>query len=229
MFLILMLIGGALMADSDIPTVTLCDLARQPGDYFDKPVRLTAVFEQWTEGQYLTDERCPLSHDDQIGVGWAPRDETERLAVEQIQVRMHSPEYENKSMVTVVGRLRNESARHFYWYGTRFDIATIESARPLVTRFTGELTEGWIYRAQGLYQKESGLTIEPRVQVPFHHAGRVEWTNPNDIDRLSPVHPSNRRGVYKPTVVFRVLSKQVAQAGSGRWNTTFTCELLRLE
>jgi hypothetical protein len=98
-----------------------------------------------------------------------------------------------------------------------------------VTRFVGELKEGWIYRAQGTYKTQDGLSIEPRLQVPFHHAGRIEWTNLNKIDRLSPIHSSARPAVYRPLVVFRVISKEVAAAGPGRWNTIYTAEILRLE
>jgi hypothetical protein len=233
MLVLLIILGagaGTLMADAEIPTVTLCGLARTPRDYFDKTVRLTAVFEQWTEGQYLTDERCPLAHDDQIGVGYADTaDEKQRQAIQQTTSKINSNEYAGKAVVTIVGTLHNISARHFYWYGTRFDIMSFESVRPAVVRFEGELHEGWVYRAQGTYHPNAGLTIEPRLRVPFHHAGRIDWTNPGDVDRLSPVHPSNRPAVYKPVVVFRVVSKQVVAAGSGRWNTTYTCELLRLE
>jgi hypothetical protein len=221
---------GALMAAAEIPTVTLCDLARAPREYFGKTVRLTVVFEQWTEGQYLTDERCPLNHDDQIGVGYAEtEDARQRDALQQTTARIGSAEYAGKAVVTIVGTLRDISARHFYWYGTRFDIMAFESVRPAVVRFEGDLQEGWVYRAQGVYRPNGELTIEPRLRVPFHHAGRIEWTNAHDIDRLSPVHPSNRPALYRPVVVFRVVSKQVVAAGRERWNTTYTCEVLRVE
>jgi len=198
------------MANQNIPTVTLCDLARNPADYFEKQVRLTAVFEQWTEGQYLTDERCPFGHDDQIGAGWAEGVNTHLVA------QMNSPEYEGKALVSIVGTLRNTSARHFYWYGTRFDIAAVESIRPLVTPYTGDLQEGWTFRAQGTYTRGE-LTVEPRLNVPFHHAGRIEWANLGEMKKA------------KPVVVFRVISKEVTAAGPGRWNTIYHCEVVRVE
>jgi len=190
--------AGALMADPEIPTVTLCELASHSGAYFEKTVRLSALLEQWTEGQYLTDERCPLSHDDQIGVGYAPQDDKQRESAQRISSEIQSHEYAGKAEVTIVGRLRNISARHFYWYGTRFDIAYFESARPAVARFEGYLEEGRTYRAQGVQHEGGELTVDSRLRVPFHHAGRIEWTNLGDLDRVSVIY-CLRLGGSKPS------------------------------
>lgn len=136
MFRILILLAGAgsLMANTDIPTVEFCDLARNPQAYFGKTVRLTAVYEQWTEGAYLTDQRCPLSPDDRVGVAWFPADEKQRKAVQDAVSQIGSPKYSGKAIVTIVGTLCNEKARHFVWYGSRFDIASFESVRPVKSK-----------------------------------------------------------------------------------------------
>ena len=205
------------MYSEEVPSVTLCDLARAPKLHFDKTVRLTAVFEQWTEGQYFTDERCPLSHDDQIGAGFSVP-ESEHGARDRFIEQLHSPEYESRAIVTVVGVLRNEQARHFYWYGSRFDVTHIESFRPAVEIFKGDLEQGRDYRAAGTYHAGADLILTAPLRLPYHHAGRIEWIG------LPEVHVR-----WKGTVTFRVVAKAVSAAGPGRWNTLFTCKILRLD
>jgi hypothetical protein len=43
--------------------------------YFDKPVRVVVKYEMATEGRYLSADKCPLNHDDQIGAGAGMLDE----------------------------------------------------------------------------------------------------------------------------------------------------------
>ena len=218
-------IAGSLMADVEIPTVTFCDLARNPTAYFDKPVRLDAVFEQHTEGQYLSHESCPLSHDDQIGVGYAKEnDEAHAESVRQTRAKIQLPEFRGRAEVTIVGVLRNTSARHFYWYGTLFEIASVERARSAVALYDGNLEEGRTYRAKATRDGHGELVIAPRLRIPFHHAGRIEWTGAQAV-ATSPL--SSKHWIAE--AVFRVVSKSVVAAGPGSWRMTFHCDLLRFE
>jgi hypothetical protein len=105
-----------------IPTITFCEMVRQPQLYFEKTIRITATFEIRTEGSTLNDGGCPRSHDDQIGAN------TIRIDDEQVRllVRDFGKIWARTSgihpRVTVVGILRNVSRKAFDWYRYRFDI-----------------------------------------------------------------------------------------------------------
>ena len=201
-----------------IPTVSLCDLARSRAVYFNKTVRVTAVWEKADEGNYLSDQQCPLSHDDQIGVNVHESGDPAQIKANQ-EILSRLAAQGNHYVMTLVGTLRDEAAHHFYWYRSRFDVKKIESSRPArEVPYEGTLEEGWIYRAEATYQPANDeLILKTPLRLPYHHAGRIEWTN------LSPI---NRSSV---AVVFRVDSKAVAAAGPGRWNTTYHCSAIKID
>lgn len=211
---------GVLMADTAIPTVTFCDLAKNPAAYFDKTVRLKAVYEIWTEGQYLTDALCPLLPDDRIGAGYAEKDTAQKEALQRTMAQIQGHEYRGRAEVTIVGALRNVVARHFYWYGALFEIASFESARPAVALYEGDLEVGRTYHAKATLYANGKVVIEPRLRLPMHHAGRIEW---KDIRHVEGTGPQK----WSAEAEFRVVSKEVVAMGPGRWNTTFYCELIR--
>jgi acetyltransferase-like isoleucine patch superfamily enzyme len=109
-----------------IPSVTFCEMVKQPQLYFGKTIRITATFEIRTEGSTLNHHFCPRSRDDQIGAS------TVRIDVEQMRLvnrdfaRIRAGTAGIHPQVNVVGILRNVSRRAFDWYRYRFDIIRFE-------------------------------------------------------------------------------------------------------
>lgn len=89
-----------------------------------------------------------------------------------------------------------------------------------IGEFTGELEKGKIYRAEiefdGKYNEWQ--TIKS-LKLPFHHAGRLEWTN---IKSFNLLQNSKRK------IVFKVISKKIYQADRNRWNTIYQAKILYL-
>ena len=155
-------LAGVLMADTEIPTVTLCELARNRAAYCDKIVRLNAVLEFHAEWQCLTDERCPLSHDDQIGFGFAQDAQME--SIRQTLDQIAAPEYRYRAEVTLVSVLRNVQMRGFAWYGSLFEADHFESARPAIAVYDGHLEEGRTYRAKATRDAKGEIVIQPYLR-----------------------------------------------------------------
>jgi hypothetical protein len=99
--------------NDDIPTVSFCEMVKNPENYFEKTIRITATFTQANEGQYLSDSACPLSHDDQIGIGHITQSEQEIAGKNEQLRKISSPKFGHKAVVTIVGRLCNISRRDF--------------------------------------------------------------------------------------------------------------------
>lgn len=57
----------------------------------------------------------------------------------------------------------------------------------------------------------------PRLKLPYHHAGRVDWVEPL-------VLPPGR-----VKLVFKVESHDVQRVTVGRWNSTWRCRVVSLE
>src|SRR5262249_55667921 len=81
----------------EIPTVAFCEMAKNAHLYFDRPIRIKAVYSQATEGAYLIDESCPLNHDDQIGVG-NEIDEKQREHNNKIHSQIMEGEYGGRAI-----------------------------------------------------------------------------------------------------------------------------------
>src|SRR5689334_11931645 len=100
--------GAAVGARDKIPTVAFCELVKNPGGYFDKTVRVTATYRPGDEGAALADDRCPLSNDQNIGVGFVFTGKRQRDAIYREVDKIGSGRYGNgRTQVTVVGLLRN--------------------------------------------------------------------------------------------------------------------------
>lgn len=110
-----------------IPTVTFCEMVKQPQLYFDKTIRITATFEIRTEGSTLNDGACPTSHDDQIGANTVRIDDEQVRLLKRDFGRIRSGAAGIHPRVTAVGILRNVSRRGFDSYRYRFDIIRFEN------------------------------------------------------------------------------------------------------
>jgi len=208
----------------EIPTVLFCDLVRNPLLYFDKTVQLTAVFTQAEEAQYLSDNDCPLSHDDQIGVGYVT---SNKQASDEFNKRIRligSPEYAGRAVVTIVGLLRDSSRRDFAWYRYRFDIVRFESVFHVTVPYQGDLQTGTTYVAKARCDARLGLSLAVPAAMPMHYAMRIEWTNLAEFPELR-VGTRNSR---ERQIVFSVLSDDIRQMTANRWNRTVRCKILKV-
>lgn len=193
--------------------------------YFDKPVRVLAKYEMATEGQYLSDEQCPLSHDEQIGLGRAPTDERHGEILNAELRKIGEVEYGGRAQVTVVGILRNSSLHAFAWYQYRFDIISVEKISPVTVTYEGELQGSVTYRGSVRWDRASRLSLVPDPRIAEHHAMRVEWTNLRDFPRLRTL----RDKTIRQQILFTVLSDEIKQMTAVRWNRTVRCKIIRLD
>src|SRR5262249_5771253 len=145
---------------------------------------------QADEGAYLIDESCPLSHDDQIGVG-NEIDEKQREHNNKIRSKMMEAEYGGKAIVTLTGMLRNISRRDFVWYQYRFDIISFESVSHATIAYSGELQAGTTYTAAVRGDKSNGLSLIIPLHRLEHHAVRTEWTNLRNFPDLKQMSESD--------------------------------------
>ena len=220
----------------DIPSVSFCELVKNADLYFGKQVRLTATFMQATEGQYLKDDTC-----DKLGIGpYAKTREKlgikfpagDKKFIDEINQNLQKARSfgDGHAIVEVIGTLRNESPHSFVWYDRCFEILQFVSVKPAIRRYDGNLEIGNVYRATGKCNKEDGITLNIRVQVPYHHAGRIEWDNRGSFRELTDeLIPGSER-----QIVFKVISKDVVTVPTqppnrSRWNTTYHCEIIRFE
>ena len=75
-------------------------MVKHPELYFDRTIRITASYELGFEGSNLNNVHCVRSHDDSIGVGFEPRDESTHETHQQ------------GCQKDQVGQVRSPAARH---------------------------------------------------------------------------------------------------------------------
>lgn len=206
----------------NIQNVNFCEMVRNPELHFDKLVRLTATLEQADEGQYLSDAKCELSHDEQIGVGYA--DTSEELGVVRRKTvrAIMQPEYGNRAIVTVVGVLRNISLRSFAWYHYRFDVLRFEAVSHVTVPYEGSLQAGITYRAAVRHDDSAGLAFVIPLHMQPHYAVRIEWTNLSKFPERKRMRGSSR----EQQIIFSVLSDERKHMDVQRWNRTLRCKII---
>lgn len=83
------------------------------------------------------------------------------------------------------------------------------------TTFTGHL------EAEQTYELVTDDVLEalrpPSLKLPFHHAGRVEWSD----DRVVAQLPKGR-----VRIVFVVERVDIVRMTTTRWNSTYRCRLI---
>ncbi len=206
----------------EIPTIAFCEMVKNPQAYFDKTIRITAVYTQATEGRYLNDdENCPLSHDDQIGAESFKTNESEVVKHNAIIQEINSVEYGHRAKVTVIGKLRNISLRGFSWYRYRFDISRFETVSQVVEEYKGSLDGTITYRAEVRKDKVFGINFVNSYRIKEHYATRIEWTNLKKFPELKKFETKK--------IVFTVLSNEIKQMTVNRWNETIRCKIIRVE
>lgn len=92
-----------------------------------------------------------------------------------------------------------------------------------VTPWEGTLASGATYEVTGENDPSRGIDLlaetfrPPRLQLPHHHAGRVEWLGEVALPR----------GTVR--VVFKVESLEVQRMTERRWNSTWKCRVISAE
>jgi hypothetical protein len=216
--------GVASAATEEIPTIAFCEMVKNPRRYFDKTVRLTAVLEQATEAQYLRDEGCVLSRDEQIGARHLYTTDELRDLYNSSVNKIRTIEYGSRAKVTVIGVLRNSSRRDFAWYRYRFDIIRFEDISHLVVPYQGSLEAGKTYLAAVRGEHTDGLSLVIPLRIAEHHAVRIEWTNLSAFPALKQLGDSSTEQM----IVFSVISDQIKQMTERRWNRTIRCKIISI-
>ena len=210
---------------AEIPTVSFCEMVKNPQAYFDKTIQITATFTQATEAQYLNDEACPLTHDEQIGVGYGESGKKQQLLNISNMEKISSPEYGSRAVVTIIGVLKNSSLRGFAWYQYRFDIDNFENISHVIVPYNQELEASQTYRTEVYFDKNLGLSLVKPFRLPAHYAYHVEWLNLKEFPELKKLASK----AAPRTIVFSVLSKQIKQMTESRWNVIYECKIIRVE
>ena len=206
----------------EISNVAFCEMVKNPQAYFEKTIRLTAVYMQADEGRYLNDDdNCPLSHDDQIGAEYFKTDDSEVVKLNENIKKVSSVEYGHRAKVTVIGKLRDISLHAFAWYRYRFDIIRFEAVSQVIEEYEGRLDGTKTYRAEVRKDKFFGINFVPPYPFREHYATRIEWTNLKKFPELKKFKTRK--------IVFTVLSNEIKQMTVNRWNNTIRCKIIRLE
>jgi len=211
-----------------VPTGDFCEMVKRPELYFDRTIRITASYELGFEGSNLNNVRCVRSHDDSIGVGFEPRDETHTKLINGKVRKIRSGKFGPQPRVTVVGRLRNQSRRSFAWYRYRFDIIRFEDIRDDVTErivsYSDSLQKGITYRGRVTLDETSGLGLMSPVRIPLHHAVSLEWINLMEFPLLQRLSERSEK-----QIIFKVIEDTLKPVEPNRWNRTFRLTILLVE
>jgi hypothetical protein len=212
----------------ETPTIDFCEMVKHPQLYFEKPIRIAATMELGDEGSNLNDVRCPRSHDDSIGVGAVKIDETQLKLLNRDFEKIRNGKAGTQPRVTAIGVLRNKSLHAFAWYRYRFDIISFEDIRQelseTIVTFDGSLREGFTYRGTVQPDKDFDLSFNSPLQIPIHHAVRLEWSNLKEFQALQRLRPGIDR-----QIVFRVIKVDIKQIAPQRWDRTVQLQILLVE
>lgn len=91
-----------------------------------------------------------------------------------------------------------------------------------IIEFAGDLQKGKSYSAEIEFDEkiDEWKTVKP-LNLPHHHAGRIEWSNLQDFVILKNSKDSQK-------IAFRITAKKVYQADKRRWNTIYQANILYL-
>lgn len=209
----------------EIPTVSFCEMVKNPQAYFGRLVRTRAVWERATEGIFLRDRAC----EEQVKVGFsqAPVEKWCERAGTNFKT-IYDEKFAGRAEIVVRGTLENRRSKNpFFNYRYLFVATCIEKVMRAGDTYEGKLEEGQTYRARVKCDSEQeGLSLLIPVEVPYHHAVRIEWANLKKYPQLKA-----RAGAdCEREIVFQVVSKQIEKvAGQRRWNVTYNCKIVRAE
>ncbi len=208
------------------PTISFCELIRNHEYYNGSVVAINAVLEYSDKQQFIHDPECA-----ELGIG-AALFTTEKVAVgfdfkkgkskklEKQAISVRDARFGGRARVDIYGFLREESENGADKYKFRFDITEFKTIDPIVLPYNGRLEPGWMY-VDSFDAKGDELKLSSPLKMPFHHAFRIEWLNSDKYPKL--------RAAGHTFITFRVLSRNIRNMGNGRWDETYTCEILDLQ
>ena len=93
-----------------------------------------------------------------------------------------------------------------------------------IIEFAGDLQKGKSYSAEIEFIENFAewKTVKPLI-LPYHHAGRIEWSNLKDFVMLQ-----NPKDKQRNRLAFKIIAKKVYQAERNRWNTIYQAKILYL-
>ena len=208
----------------EMPTVSFCEMLKNPQAYFGKTVRTRAVWERATEGIFLRDRAC--EEQARVGYSHAPKEQWCERAEANFKT-IYDEKFSGRAEISVVGTLENRRSKNpFFNYRYLFVATCIEKVMRAGVSFEGTLEEGQTYRARVKCDREQGLSLLIPIRVPYHHAWHIEWINLSKFPQLK----KGAGADCEREIVFEVLSKQIEKvAGQKRWNDTYNCKILEVE
>lgn len=100
----------------------------------------------------------------------------------------------------------------------------INAQNKQIIEFTGDLEPGKTYLAEIKFNEYfNEWQTAKRLKLPYHHAGRIEWSNLNKFYTLR-----NPKAEACCWIEFKIVSKKVYQAAKNRWNTIYKAKILHL-
>jgi hypothetical protein len=206
----------------EVPSITFCTLMADRAYLIGRRVRIYADMELGNEeGSYLHDPECNrLRTSERIGFGYDKKKLGEGPLIRKILQQKGFETYVTRVRVLVEGILREETQQTHRNYPYVFIIERFLSVDNIVVPYQGELKSGWIYSDTIDHVKGAGLELSSPLHRIFHHAQLIEWTNENKFPEL-------RRSGRK-YITFRVVSREIQQMTSYRWNDVYTCEIIKV-
>lgn len=93
-----------------------------------------------------------------------------------------------------------------------------------IIEFAGDLQKGKSYSAEITFDgKLNEWQTVKRLNLPHHHAGRIEWSNLKDFVMLQ-----NPKDKQRNRLAFKIIFKRIYQAERNRWNTIYQAKILYL-
>jgi hypothetical protein len=207
-----------------VPSVSFCELIKNRDRYLGRTVVIDANFEYPPTGEFLDDLECTpaatgvVQTPERIAVRYAGTDEEIGLLKKRASA-IREKRFGGRARVRLTGILRSDRAQASDSY--RFEIGKFMSIEPIVLPYQGSLEPGRMYSDTYDYLKPNEVFLSSPLKMPFHHAGRLEWTNADDFPQL------RRHG--RKHIIFRVVSLDITKIGSNRWNSIYSCEILELK
>ena len=207
----------------NIPTIDFCEIVKGPHRYYDRTVRIEALWESGHEFSYLSDVRCPPRFRHEIAVGLpttGPLGDEIRAQVHKIQSR----EYAGRALIRAVGILQ-KPGRYYGYYRYQFQILRIEEIKHVIHNYSGQLEAGKTYRAVVRGDKNVELKLIPPLHLIFHQSVGIDWTNLSEFPALEKL----RENSGERQIIFSVLSDERRQMTESRWSRMLECKIIRIE
>lgn len=217
-----------------VPTITFCELMLNRTKYLGRRVSMHADLEHHASptrdlkhvhiNEFLHDPECDRAEmgsartNEKIGIAY-PVETTAAESVRSQIRKLRGGPYHSRARVLVTGRLvkgGSTPARYAY----EFEIGEFRSIEPIILPYNGKLVNGWTYYDTFDHPGGPEIQLSSALEQRLHHAERIEWRYTGHALFATP----GRRHI-----VFRVVYVTTQMIAPGRWNDTYTCEILEVK